>query len=165
MGRIAGDQASGGDLTFRGGLGTGIFKVFELAVGQTGLTEKEAGRRGYDAVVCHIIKPDRPGITTARSWSSRRWPTRRSSRVLGAQVIGKAGVDKRLDVLVTAITFGAKAEDLFHLDLAYAPPFTTTKDPVMYAGMVLTNALEQEQGLITAAELKAKLDQGEAVQK
>ncbi|WP_312201011.1 FAD-dependent oxidoreductase, partial [Anaerospora hongkongensis] len=60
MGRIAGDQASGGNLTFRGGLGTGIFKVFDLAVGQTGLTEKEAKREGYEAVVCHIIKPDKP---------------------------------------------------------------------------------------------------------
>ncbi len=164
MGRIAGDQASGGDLTFRGGLGTGIFKVFDLAVGQTGLTEKEAEREGYKAVVCHIIKPDKPEYYHGQEMVIKAVADRMSGMVLGAQVIGKAGVDKRLDVLVTAITFGAKAEDLFHLDLAYAPPFATTKDPVMYAGMVLTNALERQRGLITAAELKAKLEQGEAVQ-
>lgn len=164
MGRIAGDQATGGDLTFRGGLGTGIFKVFELAVGQTGLTEKEAKREGYAAVVCHIIKPDKPEYYHGQELVIKAVADRVSGRVLGTQVIGKAGVDKRLDVLVTAITFGAKAEDLFHLDLAYAPPFATTKDPVMYAGMVLTNALQRERGLITAAELKTMLDQGEAVQ-
>ena len=164
MGRVAGDQATGGDLTFRGGLGTGIFKVFDLAVGQTGMTEKEAKREGYAAVVCHIIKPDKPEYYHGQELVIKAVADRASGRVLGAQVIGKAGVDKRLDVLVTAITFGAKAEDLFHLDLAYAPPFATTKDPVMYAGMVLTNALQRQRGLITAAELKAKQDQGEAVQ-
>ncbi len=164
MGRIAGDQASGGDLTFRGGLGTGIFKLFDLAVGQTGLTEKEAGREGYEAVVCHIIKPDKPEYYHGQELVIKAVADRASGRVLGAQVIGKAGVDKRLDVLVTAITFGAKAEDLFHLDLAYAPPFATTKDPVMYAGMVLTNALARQRELITAAELDARLDRGEAVQ-
>ncbi len=164
MGRIAGDQASGGNLTFRGGLGTGIFKVFDLAVGQTGLTEKEAKREGYEAVVCHIIKPDKPEYFHGQEMVIKAVADRVSGRVLGAQVIGKAGVDKRLDVLVTAITFGAKAEDLFHLDLSYAPPFATTKDPVMYAGMVLTNALERQRDLITAAELKTKLEQGEAVQ-
>jgi len=164
MGRIAGDQITGGDLTFRGGLGTGIFKVFNLAVGQTGLTEREAGREGYQAVVCHIIKPDKPEYYHGQELVIKAVADKASGRVLGAQVIGRAGVDKRLDVLVTAITFGAKAEDLFHLDLAYAPPFATTKDPVMYAGMVLTNALQRERRLITAAELKAKLDQGEAVQ-
>ena len=164
MGRIAGDQATGGNLTFRGGLGTGIFKVFDLAVGQTGLTEKEAKREGYKSVVCHIIKPDKPEYYHGQELVIKAVADRETGRVLGAQVIGKAGVDKRLDVLVTAITFGAKAGDLFHLDLAYAPPFATTKDPVMYAGMVLTNALERARELITADELKAKLDQGEAVQ-
>lgn len=164
MGRIAGDQATGGDLTFRGGLGTGIFKVFDLAVGQTGLTEKEAKREGYEAVICHIIKPDKPEYFHGQELVIKAVADRASGRVLGAQVIGKAGVDKRLDVLVTAITFGAKADDLFHLDLAYAPPFATTKDPVMYAGMVLTNALERQRGLITVAELKAKEDRGEALQ-
>ena len=84
--------------------------------------------------------------------------------MLGAQIVGKAGVDKRIDALVTAITFGAKAEDLFHLDLAYAPPFSTTKDPVMYTGMILDNALRRGRRLITAAELQEKVKSGETVQ-
>jgi len=64
-----------------------------------------------------------------------------SGRVLGAQAVGGAGVDKRIDVLATAITFGATASDLFHLDLAYAPPFSTARDVVHYVGMALESAL------------------------
>jgi pyruvate/2-oxoglutarate dehydrogenase complex dihydrolipoamide dehydrogenase (E3) component len=68
-----------------------------------------------------------------------------TGRLLGVQVVGYEGVDKRIDVFVTAITFKAKVEDLFHLDLAYAPPFSTTKDPVMYTGMILENAIHGAQ--------------------
>ena len=67
-------------------------------------------------------------------------------------------------MLATAITFGAKAADLFHLDLAYAPPFSTTKDPVMYTGMILENALSRGRSLIAAEELQEKIDRGEEVQ-
>ena len=62
---------------------------------------------------------------------------KKTGRVLGAQIIGPAGVDKRIDVFVTAITFGAQAEDLANLDLAYSPPFSTAKDPVIFTGMIL----------------------------
>lgn len=164
MGRIAGDQVTGGDLEFRGGLGTGIFKVFDLAVAQTGLTETEAKRAGYDAVVCHNIKPDKPEYFHGQEMVIKAIADKKTGRVLGAQIVGKSGVDKRIDVLVTAITFGAKAEDLFHLDLAYAPPFSTTKDPVMYTGMILDNAMRRGRELITAGELQEKLAKGEIVQ-
>lgn len=164
MGRIAGDQCTGGDLAFRGGLGTGIFKVFDLAVGMTGLTEKEARQEGYKPVVCHITKPDRPEYYHGQEMVIKAVADQETGKILGAQVIGKAGVDKRLDVVITAMTFGAKADDLFHLDLAYAPPFSTTKDPVMYAGMVLTNALQRERRLITVDELKVKQEQGKPIQ-
>ena len=164
MGRIAGDQMTGGDLEFRGGLGTGIFKVFDLTVAQTGLTEKEAKREGYEVVVCHNIKLDKPEYFHGQEMIIKAVADKATGRVLGAQIVGKAGVDKRIDVLVTAITFGAKAEDLFHLDLAYAPAFSTTKDPVMYTGMILDNALRRGRKLITAGELHAKLASGEAVQ-
>lgn len=164
MGRIAGDQITGGDLEFHGGLGTGIFKVFDMAVAQTGLTEKEAKREGYEIVVCHNIKPDKPEYFRGQEMVIKAVADKKTGRVLGAQIVGKAGVDKRIDVLVTAITFGAKAEDLFHLDLAYAPPFSTTKDPVMYTGMILDNAIRRDRKLITPAELQEKLANDEEVQ-
>ena len=68
---------------------------------------------------------------------------KKTGRLLGAQIIGKAGVDKRIDVIGTAITFGAKAEDLMHLDLAYAPPFSTARDPLMYTGILLDKKLKK----------------------
>ena len=160
-GRIAGDQLTGGDLTFRGVLGTGIFCVFELAVAQTGLSEREAKAQGFDVVVCHNIKPDRPAYMGGREMIIKGIADKADGRLLGAQIVGYEGVDKRIDVFVTALTFKAKAEDLFHLDLAYAPPFSTTKDPVMYTGMILENALHRGRKQITAQELDAVIQSGE----
>ncbi len=152
-GRIAGDAATGGPLEFRGILGTGIFSVFGLAVAQTGLSEREAREAGFDAVVCHNIKPDRPEYLGGKEMVIKGIADRATGRLLGAEIVGESGVDKRIDVFATAITFGAKAEDLFHLDLAYAPPFSTTKDPVMYTGMILDNAISRGRPLITASAL------------
>jgi rhodanese-related sulfurtransferase len=86
---------------------------------------------------------------------------RHSGRLLGAQIVGFGGVDKRIDVFVTAITYKAKAEDLFHLDLAYSPPFSTTKDPVMYTGMILENAIHRGRQQVTAQELDQIMQSGE----
>lgn len=152
-GRIAGDQITGGSLEFRGILGTGIFSVFGLAVAQTGLSEREAREAGYDVVVCHNIKPEKPEYLGGKEMTIKGIADRSTGRMLGAQIVGESGVDKRIDVIATAITFGAKAADLFHLDLAYAPPFSTTKDPVMYTGMILDNAIARGRPLITAEEL------------
>jgi len=163
-GRIAGDSLTGGDLTFRGVLGTGIFGVFGLTVAQTGLTEREAREQGMDVVVCHNIKPDKPAYMHGREMIIKAIADRATGRVLGAQIVGFEGVDKRIDVLATAITFGATAGDLFHLDLAYAPPYSTTKDPVAYTGMILENALHRGRPLITAEALDARLAEGENVQ-
>lgn len=137
MGRVAGDQITGGDLVFRGGLGTGIFKVFDMAVAQTGLTEKEALREGYEVTVSHDRKPDKPEYYGGQDMLIKAVADKKTGRVLGAQILGPAGVDKRIDVFVTAITFGAQAEDLANLDLAYSPPFSTAKDPVIFTGMIL----------------------------
>ena len=159
-GRIAGDCVTGGDLEFRGVLGTGIFKIFGLTVAQTGLTEREALAEGYTIVISHNIKPDKPAYMGGKDIVIKAIADKHDGRILGVQIIGEAGVDKRLDVFVTAISFNAKAEDLFHLDLAYAPPFSTTKDPVMYTGMILDNAMRRGRLLITATELKSLMDSG-----
>lgn len=160
-GRIAGDSMTGGNLEFKGILGTGIFRIFGMTVAQTGLSEREAKEAGYDAVVCHNIKPDRPEYMHGREMVIKGVADRKTGRFLGAQIVGYEGVDKRIDVFVTAITFKAKAEDLFHLDLAYAPPFSTVKDPVMYTGMILENAIHRSRPLMTAQELDALMQSGE----
>lgn len=164
MGRIAGDVMTGGTLEFRGILGTGIFKFFDMAVAQTGLSEKEARSLEYDIEVLYNIKPNKPAyMENSSEMVIKAIADRKDSRVLGVQIVGKEGVDKRIDVFVTAMTFGAKAEDLFHLDLAYAPPFATTKDPVMYTGMALDNAIQHNRKLITPSELKERINNGEEI--
>lgn len=136
-GRVAGDVATGGDAEHRGVLGTGILRVFDLGVAHTGLTEAEARKQGYDVVTHTDTKPTRAGYLGGKKVTIKAVADRATGRILGAQVVGPEGVDKRVDVLATAITFGATAEDLIHLDLAYAPPFSTAKDPIHFVGMVL----------------------------
>jgi len=163
-GRIAGDVVTGGNLKFRGVLGTGIFKIFNMTVAQTGLSEKEAELEGYDIEVCHNIKPNKPEYMGGKEMVIKAIADKKSGRLLGVMIVGEEGVDKRIDVFVTAITFNAKVEDLFHLDLAYAPPFSTTKDPVMYTGMILDNAINQGRKLITTEKLRKKIKNNENIQ-
>ncbi len=160
-GRIAGDCVTGGSLRFRGILGTGIFKIFDYTVARTGLGEQEATAHGYDVTICHNTKPNRPEYMGGKEMTIKAIANKADGRLLGVQIVGQDGVDKRIDVFATAITFGALAEDLFHLDLAYAPPFSTTKDPVMYTGMILDNALRQGRALITSAQLDMLREKGQ----
>ncbi len=153
MGRIAGDAITGGNLEFHGIAGTRIFRLFDMAVASTGYTVKEARQKGYDTAVCHNIKPDRPEYYHGREMVIKAIADRATGKLLGVQIVGYNGVDKRIDVFVTAMTFGAKASDLFHLDLAYAPPFSTTKDPVIYTGMILDNIMSRGREVITPEEL------------
>ncbi|WP_125777243.1 FAD-dependent oxidoreductase [Antribacter gilvus] len=163
-GRIAGDAMTGGPLEHRGILGTSIVRVFDLGVAQTGLTEVQAREAGYDIEVLHNIKPDRPEYLGGKPLVLKAVADRASGRLLGAQAIGASGADKRIDVLATAITYGADVADLFHLDLAYSPTYATTKDPVHYTGMALTNAIHRTAPLITPAELVRRRAEGERIQ-
>lgn len=154
-GRIAGDALTGGDLTYKGNLSTGIFKLFDLTVASTGLSEKEALLKGYDIEVVHNIKPDKPKYFKGEEMLIKAIADKKSKRLLGVQIVGKDGVDKRIDVFVTLITYKATVDELFHLDLAYAPPFSTTKDPVHYTGMILDNAMNRGRKVITSEKIRA----------
>lgn len=164
MGRIAGDSLTGGELEFRGVLGTGIFRIFNKTVAQTGLSEKEAKEEGYDVAIVHNIKPNKPAYMGGEEMIIKGVADKSCGRLLGVQIIGGEGVDKRIDVFVTAITFKAEVSDLFHLDLAYAPPFSTTKDPVMYTGMILDNAISKGRTLITCDELGDLIKSGKKLE-
>ncbi|MGK0464895.1 FAD-dependent oxidoreductase [Clostridium sp.] len=152
-GRIVGEALNGGKLEFRGILGTGIFRVFDMAIASTGLSEKEAIKEGYEVAVCHNTKPDKATYYGGEDMTIKAVADKNTGKLLGVQIVGTNGVDKRIDVFVTAITFGACASDLFHLDLAYAPPFSIAKDPVMYTGMILDNAINKGRKLITPEKL------------
>lgn len=144
-GRIAGDVITGGSLHYQGNLSTGIFKLFDLTIASTGLSEKEALDAGYDIEIAHSIKPDKPGYFNGDDMVIKAIADRASQRLLGVQIIGKSGVDKRIDVFATLLTYKATVDALFHLDLAYAPPYSTTKDPVHYIGMLLDKAINHGQ--------------------
>lgn len=163
-GRIAGDVLSGGSLEYKGNLSTGIFKLFDLTVATTGLSEKEAVAEGYDIVLCHNIKPDKPDYFHGKEMVIKAVADKNTQKILGVQIIGYDGVDKRIDVFVSLITYGAKVDELFHLDLAYAPPFSTTKDPIHYTGMILDNALNKSRPVITANEVRELTNSSEKVQ-
>lgn len=163
-GRIAGDVLTCGTLQYRGNLGTGIFKLFDMTIANTGLSEREAIEEGYDIVVCHNIKPDKPSYFHGKEMVIKAIADKKTEKILGVQIVGYDGVDKRIDVFATLITYGAKVDELFHLDLAYAPPFSTTKDPVHYTGMILDNDLNNNRPIITAKEAKELVNKGEKIQ-
>ncbi len=136
-GTIAGSNITGINDEFTGVLGTGIFRVFDITVGMTGLSEEEAIKLGYDVSVSIDKRPNKPEYMGGRPIIIKAVAEKKDGRLLGAQLIGYEGVDKRLDVMVTAITFKASAEDLMHLDLAYSPPYSTPRDPLYYTGAKL----------------------------
>lgn len=158
MGRIVGDRLTGGDLEHKGILGTGIVRVFDMTIAQTGLTEKDANQLNMNVDVIHNIKPNQPEYMNGKEMVIKAIIDKATSRIIGAQIIGYEGVDKRIDVLATAITFKAKVEDLFHLDLAYAPTFSTTKDPIIYTGMIGHN-IQRGRKIITPKELTERAEQ------
>ncbi len=153
-GRITGDVITGGSLRYQGNLSTGIFKLFDMTIAATGLSEQEAKNEGYDVIVNHNIKPDKPAYFHGEEMVIKGIADRKTGQLLGAQIIGTEGVDKRIDVFATLITYKAKVEELFHLDLAYAPPYSTTKDPVHYTGMILENAIHRGRNVVTAEEVR-----------
>jgi NADPH-dependent 2,4-dienoyl-CoA reductase/sulfur reductase-like enzyme/peroxiredoxin family protein/rhodanese-related sulfurtransferase/TusA-related sulfurtransferase len=148
QGRIAAINALGGDAIYERTQGTAICKVFDLAVGMTGLSEKALKRAGlaYEKVYVHPASHAGyyPGAT---QMSLKLLFDPGNGKILGAQCVGAHGVDKRIDVLAVAIRAGMTVYDLEKLELAYAPPFGSAKDPVNYAGFVAANTLRKEVGI------------------
>ena len=143
MGRVTGDTVTGGRMEYGGSLGTGVFKVLDMAAGLTGLTEKGALAQGFDVVTVKHQNIDKYDAFGGKPLTIKAVADRKTRRLLGAQVIGYGGVDKRLDVYAAMIMKKATADELEDLDLAYAPPFATARDPVHYTGMLLVSALNR----------------------
>ncbi len=142
QGRIAADNIFGRSSTYKDTQGTAICKVFNLAVGMTGLSEKAARRAGvaYEKVYVHPASHASyyPG---AAALSIKMLFDPETGKVLGAQAVGADGVDKRIDVFAVAVRAGLSVYDLEELELSYAPPYGSAKDPVNFAGFVAANAL------------------------
>ena len=142
QGRIAADNICGGDSRYPGSQGSSVIKVFDMTAASTGLNETNAKKAGLD-VDKVILSP----MSHAGYYPGGRLMTmkvvfeKETYRLLGAQIVGYEGVDKRIDVLATAIHTGMKATELKDLDLAYAPPYSSAKDPVNMAGFMVDNLL------------------------
>jgi NADPH-dependent 2,4-dienoyl-CoA reductase/sulfur reductase-like enzyme/rhodanese-related sulfurtransferase len=141
-GRICADNIAGENKLYEGSLGSAILKVFDLTVASTGLSEREAGKAGFNYDKSFTISPNHAGYYPGASEIVIKTIfEKESGKLLGAQLIGKEGVDKRCDVIGTAIRFRGTAYDLTKLELAYAPPYGSAKDPVNTAGYVMENLL------------------------
>jgi NADPH-dependent 2,4-dienoyl-CoA reductase/sulfur reductase-like enzyme/peroxiredoxin family protein/rhodanese-related sulfurtransferase/TusA-related sulfurtransferase len=154
QGRIAADNIFGRDTRYHDTQGTAICKVFNLTIGMTGLTEKAAKRAGIAFEKVHIHPASHasyyPG---AAPLSIKLLFDPHSGKVLGAQAVGADGVDKRIDVFAVAIRAGLTVFDLENLELSYAPPFGSAKDPVNFAGFVAANALRGDVTLCHVEDL------------
>lgn len=157
MGRIAGDVITGGDLTFKGILGTSVVRLFGNTIAGTGMTEELARKDGFEPVVLTSVQSDYLSFMGGKDMIIKAVAHPETERLLGFQIIGPEGVERRIDVLATAMTANMKASDLFDIDLAFTPPVSTPKDPVMYTGMALTNAIKNSP-LMTAVDMHRAIE-------
>ena len=156
QGRIAADNISGGDSRYRGSQGSSVLKVFGLTAACTGLSETAARRAGLDADAVILSPMDHAGYYPGGTVLTMKVVFERGTgRLLGAQVLGRAGADKRIDVLATALHAGMTGPGLTELDLAYAPPYASAKDPVNMAGYLIENLLTGKVRQFRLEELDA----------
>ncbi len=142
MGRIAADNIAGFESTYEGTMGASVIKVFDMTVAMTGLTEEAAKAAGYDYDKTYTYTasnasyyPGGVNMSVKCIWDKK------TLAILGAQIVGYNGVDKRMDVISTVIRLGGKVTDLAKLELCYAPPFSSAKDPVNMLGFVAENVV------------------------
>ncbi len=161
QGRVAGACAAGSKLSFKGVLGTSIIKAFDLTMARTGLNEREVKFTGLQYKSVYV-----PGFSNATYYPGAAPMIMKltieasSGKLLGAQAIGYKGIDKRIDVIATAIYSGLTVFDLEDLDLAYAPPYSSAKDPVILGGMISSNMLRGDISYVNRSEVQEMLANG-----
>ena len=140
QGRIVADNICGGDSRYLGSQGSSVIKLFDMTAATTGINEKQARKAGLSVDKVILSPMSHAGYYPGGKIMTMKVVFEKESyRLLGAQIVGYDGVDKRIDVLATAIHAGMKATDLKELDLAYAPPYSSAKDPVNMAGFMVDN--------------------------
>ena len=144
QGRIAADNICGGDSRYKGSLGSSIIKVFDITAASTGIKETVAQKAGIDYDKVYLSPMNHASYYPGGKMMSMKVIYEKDTfRILGAQIIGSDGVDKRIDVIATAIHAGLTAIQLKDLDLAYAPPYSSAKDPVNMAGFIIDNIVNE----------------------
>jgi len=145
QGRVAGINLGGGYATFPGVVGTAATRICDLEVARTGLREADADRAGFRFVTATVESTTRAGyLSTAEPITTKLIAEKRSGRLLGAQIVGREGAAKRIDVLATALWNEMTVEEVAGLDLSYAPPFAPVWDPVLIAARKAWDAVETD---------------------
>ena len=140
QGRIAADNICGLDSEYKGSQGSSVIKLFDMTVATTGINEQQAKASGYEYEKVILTQNSHAGYyPNATAMTLKLIFEKESFKILGAQIVGYDGVDKRIDVIATAIRARLRADELKDLDLAYAPPYSSAKDPVNMAGFVSEN--------------------------
>ena len=140
QGRIAADNICGGDSRYLGSQGSSVIKVFDMTAATTGINETNGRKSGLNVDTVILSPMSHAGYYPGGKVMTMKVVFEKETyRLLGAQIVGYDGVDKRIDVLATAIHAGLKATELKDLDLAYAPPYSSAKDPVNMAGFMIEN--------------------------
>jgi len=161
QGRIVAENLCGRATTYASSQGTAIVKVFDMTGGGTGATEKQLLRAQVPYRKIYLHPSGHAGYYPGTApMHIKLLFAPDTGKLLGAQVVGFDGVDKRLDVFATALRAGLTVRDLQHLELAYAPPYGAAKDPVNMAGFVATNALQDDVRLWYAEDYPGKTDGG-----
>ncbi|PID67036.1 MAG: pyridine nucleotide-disulfide oxidoreductase, partial [Fusobacteriales bacterium] len=134
---------------YKGTLGSSILKFFELNVASTGLNEKQLKRAGIEYQTLIVTRGSNAGYYPGGKTIVLKLIFNKEGRIFGGQAVGEKGIDKRIDVLATAIKAGLNVRDLSDLELTYAPPFNSAKDPVNIAGYAAENILNDGLEMIS----------------
>ena len=160
-GRVVADHICGKKIRTVASQATAIVKIFDLTVATTGWNEKKAKAAGLDYVVVHSHPSHHAGYYPgAQGMSIKIIVDKRTQEILGAQAVGREGVDKRIDVIATAMRGGLTAPELADLELAYAPPYGSAKDPVNMLGYISENVLNGVTPTVQWSEVNSLVSQG-----
>lgn len=164
QGRVIANHIAGYDETFPGVLGTVICKAFDFTVGRTGLSERQAQDLNLDVETAICTGPDKPHyMKNAFPLAVKLVVDRKDRKLLGCQIVGPGDGAKRLDIMVTALWFGATVDQIALLDLSYAPPFSPPIDPLLTAAHVLQNKLSGIANGVSPLKAKEMIEKGEVL--
>jgi CoA-disulfide reductase len=154
QGRIAADNICGLKFSYKGTQGTAVLKVFDLTAASTGSNERNLKRLNIEHKVIYVHPNSHAAYYPGATQMSIKLIFNADGRILGAQALGYDGVEKRIDVIATVMRLGGKVYDLTELELCYAPPFSSAKDPVNMAGFVAENVLQERMEPMTYEALE-----------
>jgi NADPH-dependent 2,4-dienoyl-CoA reductase/sulfur reductase-like enzyme/rhodanese-related sulfurtransferase len=161
-GRVIGSNVTGGDESFPGVLGTSIAKVFDYNAARVGLSQSQAQAAGYEVITSLLPGDENASYYPDGKEILLKLVAEANGRLLGGQAVGPGDTAKRIDVLATALTFGASVADLANTDLAYAPPYNGALDPLHHAANVIRNKQQSLARTLTPQEVMAKIKNNDA---